>query len=71
MVSCARELFRRGGREETFGAEMRMISMRLKSEGFRCENVPLSLQPYLAPQRAGEGAADSTAQLLSPVGENR
>jgi hypothetical protein len=34
MVSCAKELFRRQGRDETFRTEMRVISMRLKYEEF-------------------------------------
>jgi hypothetical protein len=35
MVSCAKELFRRQGRDETFRGEMRVISMKLKCEDFR------------------------------------
>src|SRR5438445_12544163 len=42
MVSCGRELFRRRPRDETFGGEMRVISMKLKWEDFRRRIVPLA-----------------------------
>jgi hypothetical protein len=35
MVSCAKDLFRRSGCDETFRAETGMISMKLKLEDFR------------------------------------
>src|SRR5438445_13844346 len=36
MVSCRRELFRRGACDETFGGKMRVISICGKLEGRRC-----------------------------------
>src|SRR5215208_1263046 len=40
MVSCSRELFRRGACDETFGGERPVISICGKLEDFRCGLVP-------------------------------
>jgi hypothetical protein len=70
MVSCAGELFRRGARDETFGTEMRVISMSVKLEGIPRVVVPAKRsasrdpQPQMsALQKAGATAGPNNPHL--------
>src|SRR3954471_1531386 len=56
MVSYAKDLFRHGGRDETFGRKMRMISMRLKCVDFRRVKLRVLTEIVTRPRmpRAGQ-----------------
>src|SRR3954453_954611 len=53
MVSCRGELFRRGVCDETFGAEMRVISICGKLEDFRRGLVSPGANLFVVPANAG------------------
>src|SRR4051812_45864995 len=49
MVSCRRELFRRGACDETFGAKRAVISICGKLDDFRCGIVPPGANLFAVP----------------------
>ncbi len=53
MVSWAGEMFRRSGRDETFRAKIRIISICGKLEDFSAGKVPGASKTFVAP--AGRG----------------
>src|SRR5215216_204104 len=73
MVSCSRELFRRGACDETFRGERSVISICGKLDDFRCGMVPAMRQLSVAPANAGahtprpaEWAREKTTSLQQP-----
>src|SRR5258706_13972575 len=65
MVSCEGELFRRVARDETFGVEMRVVSMNVKLEGLawgregrlKSDRRPQPTRRDPSPQDIGSGEA--------------